>query len=464
MNKLRIIPLGGGPGMVTNNMYLYEWGNEAIVVDCGIGFPEDKTSDDILIPDITYLKQSAKNSQGFRTTQKVRNLNILGVLLTHGHDDHIAALPHLIADLNSPPIYGSKLTAGFAQDRLRDFGLNHKVNVLKETDQLKLGPFTIEPIHVTHSVPDTYHYVISTPVGSIYHGSDFKFDLTPVDNWPPNFQKIVSLSKKGILCLLSDCLRSERKGFNLSESTISEGLRREISDCQGRLIFTTMSSQLHRIQQAIDVALAHGRQIAFVGRSMERNTQTATQLGFLHLPKRAVVNINKSKKISDNRLCLIIAGSQGQESSSLTRYASGTHRLLKPKPNDKVVYSADIIPGNEQPVFTVIDQMVKSGLDVVYQGNAGDLHVSGHASAGELQLLMQLVNSRYLYPIGGTFRHMHQYQKLAQKIGYRKEQLILPQTSQVIEFDQSGYYKLGEVLKLSQVRINQNEVRPKRKK
>ncbi|MFH0942801.1 MAG: ribonuclease J [Candidatus Beckwithbacteria bacterium] len=445
MNLLRIIPLGGGPGMVTNNMYLYEFGHDALIVDCGIGFPEDKASDNILIPDISYLK-----SKPFK---------IHGILLTHGHDDHHAALPHILPQLGPVPVYASKLTAGFAQDRLADFNQHQTIKVIKEYDQIKLGPFTIDPIHVTHSVPNTFHYLINTPVGPIYHGSDFKFDLTPLDNQPPNFKRIAALSRHGILCLLSDCLRSERAGFTPSETTLSQALEREISHCPGRLIFTTMSSQIHRIQQAIDIAVSHNRQICFVGRSMERNVQTSQRLGFLKFSRKTTINKKRLKTIPDHRLCLIIAGSQGQESSSLTRYASGYHKFLKIKPNDKVVYSTDIIPGNEQAVYAVIDELAKAGIQVAYQDTDDDLHVSGHASAGELQLLIHLTSPHYLYPIGGAFRHMNQYAKLAEAIGYRSDQVIIPNSGQVVEFDSSGHYRLAETLKLEPLLVNQNDLK-----
>jgi ribonuclease J len=444
MNKLRILPLGGGPGMITNNLYLYEWGKEALIVDCGIGFPEDKVSDDILIPDIQYLKDHPKNIQA--------------ILLSHGHDDHIAALPHILPELSFPQVFASRLTAGFAQDRLKDFGVKHKIQVFKETDQLKLGPFTINPIHVTHSVPDAYHFVINTPVGTIYHASDYKFDPMPLDNRPSNLTKIAQLSQKGVLCLLSDCLRSERPGFTPSETTLTQAIHREITYCPGRLIFTTMSSQIHRIQQAVDVGLAHGRKIAFIGRSMERNTQTAARLGFLKLPRKSILNKHQIKKTPDGKLCLIVAGSQGQETSSLTRYAYATNKIIKPKPTDKVIYSTDIIPGNEQAVYKVVDELNRLGVTVVYQETADDLHVSGHASAGEIQLLMQLVKPQYLYPIGGSFRHMRQYQHLAQQIGFRRHQLILPQSAQVVEFTSDGHSHLAEKLNLKEIRLDQNQL------
>jgi len=441
MNTLRIIPLGGGPGTVTANMWLYESGRDAIIVDCGIGFPEDKVSDDILIPDISYLK--------------TRQLKIHGILLTHAHDDHYAALPYLLPRIGYAPIFASRLTAGLAQDKLSEYDLDHKITVIKESAHLNLGPFSVDPIHVTHSVPDAYHYLIKTPAGRIYHGSDFKFDLTPLDNWPPNFKKIVSLSQNRVLCLLSDCLRSERSGFTPSETTLTQAIEREIGRSPGRLIFTTMSSQIHRIQQAIDIALEHGRKLSFIGRSMEKNSLISRRLGYLRYPNSQLVDKRKIKAVADRKLCLIVSGSQGQETSSLTRYASGTHKLLKIKANDTVIYSADIIPGNEQAVYRVIDELAQAGVRVAYEDTADDLHVSGHAASGELQLLIQLVAPAFLYPIGGNFRHMRAYSQLAAALGYRRSQMILPAFGQVTEFSASGSCRLAEVLQLAPLRINQ---------
>jgi len=444
MNHLRIVPLGGGAGIVTSNMWLYEYGHDAIIIDCGIGFPEDKVSDDILIPDISYLK--------------TRNLRIHGILLTHAHDDHHAALGHILPQIGYLPVWASKLTAGFAQDRLAEYDINHRISVFKESDIINLGPFSVQPIHVTHSVPDTFHFAVFTPLGLVYHGSDFKFDLTPLDNWPPNFKKILSVSHRGVLCLLSDCLRAERPGFTPSETILGPALHREISRCPGRLIFTTMSSQIHRIQQAIDLSVAYGRKICFIGRSMEKTALIARRLGYLRFSDKFVVNKRKLKSVADYQLCLIVAGSQGQETSSLTRYASQTHKLLKLKPNDTVVYSTDIIPGNEQLVYKVIDQLAKVGVRVAYQDTDDDLHVSGHASAAELQLLIQLTTPQYLYPIGGSFRHMRQYQRLSLDLGYRQEQVILPAAGQVVEFSPDRHYRLGEILKLEPIRFNQKNM------
>jgi ribonuclease J len=440
--NLRIIPLGGGPGTVTSNMWVYQYGADAIIVDCGIGFPEDKVSDDILIPDITYLR-----------TVRPR---IHGLILTHGHDDHYAAVPHLIRDLGYPPVYGSRLTAALCQDKLEEFNEKTKVQVIKETDRLKLGPFTIEPIHMTHSVPDTFHYMITTPVGRVYHGSDYKIDLTPLDKWGPNLQKVAALSQPGVLCMLLDCLRSEREGVTPSETSLTPALKRELNHWGGRLIFTTMSSQIHRIQQAIDVALGYKRKICFIGRSTERTSQIARELGFLRCPQKEIIKPKEIKRFKDHQLCLIISGSQGQESSSLTRYAAGRHKVLKARPTDKVIYSTDIIPGNEQAVYKVIDQLSRLGLSVVYQETTGDLHVSGHAAAVEQQLMMELVNPRYLYPIGGSFRHMYRFKHLAGQLGFEDKQCLLPETGQVVEFSEAGQATLGEVIKLQLPRFNQN--------
>lgn len=442
MNNLRIVPLGGGAGTVTSNMWLYQSGLDGLIVDCGIGFPEDKVSDDILLPDISYLKTSG--------------VKIHGIVLTHGHDDHYAALPHILPRMEAVPVFGSRLTVALAKDKLEEFGLKIKLEAVKETDQVKLGPFTVDPIHVTHSVPDCFHYMITTPVGKVYHGSDYKFDLTPLDHWPPNFSRIVKLSQGGVRCLLADCLRSERPGMTLSETSLTPALKRELNHWGGRLIFTTMSSQIHRIQQAIDVALGFNRKICFIGRSMDKTSQIARSLGYLNCPAKAIIKPNQIKRYKDFQLCLIIAGSQGQETSSLTRYAAQKHKAIRPRPNDKIIYSTDIIPGNEQAVYKVIDQLSRLGLSVVYQETTDDLHVSGHASAAEQQLLMELVNPEFLYPIGGSFRHMYRFAELAQELGFKREQCLLPEFGQVVELPPAGQAILAENLPIQLPRINQN--------
>jgi len=442
MSKLRIIPLGGGPGQVTKNMYVYEYGDDAIIIDCGIGFPEEAVYGiNVLIPDIDYLKNNY-------------NKKIHGIIISHAHDDHYAGLPYLLADFAQVPIYTSKLTAGFLQEKLSDFGLTAKINIFQENDKFKFGPFSLEFIYVTHSVPDTHHILIHTPFGIIYHGSDFKFDLTPVDGRPPNFQKIANAGQQNVLCMLSDSLGSERSGFSLSESNLTAMFHREIQNCSGRFIVSAVSSSIHRLQQSINVAASHNRQIAFIGRSMEQNSKIAQKLGFLQLPKKSIIHKRKISTIPDNKLCLLIAGSQGQESSSLTRFASGDHPLVKVKSTDKIVISSEPIPGNEQAVARVVDDLSQAGAKVIYSDIKDDLHVSGHASGSELQLLMELIKPKYLYPIGGTFRHLIQYRELALAMGFTKNQVIIPQSAQVIEFSSDGKFNLAETLKLKDVIVD----------
>ena len=437
---LKILPLGG-IGNVTKNMYVYDLNGEILIVDCGIGFPDDNMPGvDLLIPDISWLE--GKQSQ------------IRAILLTHGHDDHIAGLPYILPRLGENiPIFGSRLTAAFAQSRLKEFDINTKINLLPDNEPLSIGNFQIHSIKVPHSVPDTRHFVIGTPEGNIYHGSDFKFDLTPVDGVRPDFQKIAQLGHQGILLLLSDSLRSESVGISLSESSLADTFEREINDVAGRFIVTTMSSNVHRIQQAVFVAAAHNRKVAFIGRSIEQNIRDAVILGLLKLPPNTVVDKRRISSIPRKNLCLIIAGSQGQPGSSLVRAAGRDHQYVVIEPGDKVVFSTDPIPGNEQNVYGTIDTLSRLGAEVSYTDLDDRLHVSGHASAWEMKLLISLTSPRYLSPIGGTFRHMIQYRKLAAEMGYPKDQVLLLESGQTLEV-QNQKVRLGETLSLKNIMVD----------
>ncbi|MBU0618933.1 ribonuclease J [Patescibacteria group bacterium] len=441
---VKIIPLGGSD-RVTKNLFVYEYQDEQLIVDCGIGFPEQEMLGvDLLIPDVSYLVKNPKK--------------IHGIVLTHGHDDHIAGLPYILPQLGQVPIFASKLTAGFVKDTLADFKIAAQVEIIKETDQLELGSFKIEPIHVTHSVPDSFHLAIHTPAGLIYHGSDFKFDLTPVDGWSSNFQKIAQLGNQGVLCLLSDCLRVERPGFSLSESTLKDNFTREIRKSKGRFIVTTISSNLHRLQQAVDVAVSFGRKIAFVGRSMEKNIQTASQLGFFRLPKKMIINKKKINDFPAHQVAVMIAGSQGQTNSSLVRAANNQHPFIRFGSGDRVIFSSDPIPGNEQSVHRTIDQLLRLGTDVVYSEVTEDLHVSGHASQGDLKLLIELLKPQYLIPIGGSFRHLHFYRRLAQEMGYQKNQTFILRDGEAIEFDQAGKTQIKKAVELKDIFVDGSRI------
>lgn len=443
-NSLKILPLGGSDN-VTKNLFVYEWQDSQLIIDCGIGFPEqDMLGVDLLIPDVSYLLKNRKK--------------IHGIVLTHAHDDHIAGLSYILPQLGKIPVYASKLTAGFVKDDLAESKLKISLNVIKENDRLKLGPFMIEPVHVTHSVPDSFHLAIHTPVGLIYHGSDFKFDPKPIDNWPSNLQKIASLGDQKVLCLLSDCLRVERPGSSISESTIKDNLVREIKKCQGRFLVTTISSNLHRLQQAIDVAVSFDRRIAFVGRSIEKNIKTASKLGFIRLPEKMIISKKKIKDFPPNKVAIMIAGSQGQVESSLVRVANNEHSFVQVGIGDRVVFSSDAIPGNEQAVYRTIDQFLKIGADVVYSEVTDDLHVSGHAPQEDLKLLIKLLKPQYLIPIGGAFRHLHFYRRMAQEMNYRRDQIFILRDGEAVSFDSSGQTKVKKEVNLKDIFVDGSRI------
>ncbi|OGV96830.1 hypothetical protein A2W24_03260 [Microgenomates group bacterium RBG_16_45_19] len=420
--SLSLIPLGG-IGNVTKNMYVYAFENQYLLVDCGMGFPDPTMLGvDLLIPDVSYLLDKKEA--------------IVGLILTHAHDDHIAGLPYILPQLGTNfPIYGSKLTIGFAADRLHEFGIPARFQELPD-GPLTLGPFTINPIRVTHSVPDARHLAITTPAGIIYHGTDFKFDLNPVDGVLPDLQKMAAIGSQGVLALLSDCLNAESNDFSQSESTLKEMFLREMRGVKGKCVVTIMSSNIHRISQAVEAALAYNRKVAFVGRSIEQNVATATKLGFLKLPQPHLINKRDIKNVHPKHLCVLIAGSQGQIGSSLSRAAEGEHQLVTITPDDKVIFASEAIPGNEQNVYSTIDTLSKTGADVTYSDIDASVHVSGHSSSIEQKLLINLIKPRHLIPIGGTYHHMIQYRKNARSMGYRDDHIHLLDNGQILKFDQ----------------------------
>jgi len=440
---LRIVPLGG-MGKVTKNMFVYELlghgPDQRLIVDCGMGFPEEEMlGADLLVPDVSYLMDKLDT--------------IVGMILTHGHDDHIGALPYILPQLNKDfPIFASPLTAGFAQENLEEFGIKTKINLFPK-ELLQLGNFTIDPITVTHSVPDTKHLAITTPDGIFYHGSDFKFDWTPVDHIRPDVVKIAEYGRKGISAILLDCLRVEKEGYSWSETKVGESLIREIREITGKVVITTMSSNIHRIQQAIDAAVLHHRKVAFIGRSVEENCKVAQGLGLLKIPENVVVNKKRIKNMEDKQLCLIVAGSQGQIGSTLTRIANNEHSMVSVKDGDHIVFSADPIPGNEGNVYKTIDNLSKLGATVSYSDIQDDLHVSGHASADELRLMLTLSNPQSIVPIGGTYRHMVHFKNLASGMGWSNDQIHILDDGQIIAFDQRGGW-VDNVIKLKTVIVD----------
>lgn len=436
MSKLKLLPLGGMGG-VTQNMYVYQYENEILLVDCGIGFPDMYMPGvDTLIPDINYVLE-----------QLERGAKIVGMVLSHGHDDHIGALPYLLGDLPSFPIYGSPLTAGFARDRLADKKLDREIQVVDGKQTIKVSEyFSFKLIAMTHSVPDTRHVVIETPVGKIYHGSDFKLDKHPVDGILSDMDEVKKVADEGILLALIDSLRVEQDTWTRSESEVGPVLEKEMTDVKGKILVTLMSSHLHRIQQVINACEKLGRQVVFVGRSVEQNVTSGNLLKKLHIPVGLQVDKNHINEVPDSRLCVIIAGSQGQEGSSLVRAVYGEHRIIQITPEDKVIFSANVIPGNEINYYAAIDELSANKVDVVYPEINSGVHSSGHASCEEQREMVEALGAKYLMPIGGADRHRALFRKLVAKAsGYDDNHILLPKSGEVLGIDENGVKIVDEV-------------------
>lgn len=439
-SKLKIVALGGF-GRVTSNMFAYEYENDILLVDCGMGFPtEEMFGVDILIPDISYIRQ--------------RISNIRGMVLTHGHEDHVGALAYILPQLKNIPIYGSNLTAHLVMDKLAEYeNMPKTVTVLETCKPITLGKFTVESVRISHSIPDATNLIIKTPVGTVYHGSDFKFDFTPVDGMLPEVGRIAAAGNDGILLLLSDSLGSERKGMTPSEKTLDESFEREVSSCEGKFIVTTMSSNISRWRQAAEAAIRHGRKVAISGKSIERNLKVATRLGYLNLPKGAFIETKEIKKLHPKNVCILMAGSQAQPGSSLVRAAQQEHTDITIESGDKIVFSADPIPGNENAVQSLIDTLAHAGATAVYSTIADHIHVTGHGSQQDLLLMMALTRPKFLLPIGGTYRHMIQYRRLAVSMGYKSESVLLPAANQIIEVSKDDV-RLGAEIEVKNIMVD----------
>jgi ribonuclease J len=442
--SLSLIPIGG-VGNVTKNMYLYEYNNEILIVDCGLGFADETMLGvDLLIPDITYLKNLPQGKK------------IVGMALTHGHEDHIGGLPYILPDLPGQfPIYATPLTAELANAKLRDYGEQPRVQKINfDGGDVRIGPFTLNFIRVTHSVLDSSNIFIKTPVGNFYHGSDYKIDLTPFDGKRTDFKKIAQLSKDGVLCMLSDCLGAERKGHTPSEAKLTAAFEEELENCKGKFIVTTYSSNVARVNQVLQVAEKFGRKVCFVGRSVIKVKDIAQDLGYIRMPKDMEVTPQQLKNYKDSEIVLLVAGSQGQENSALSRIVSGEFKEIHLTANDVLIFSADPIPGNEVSVYSLVDDIARLGTRVIYSALSDEFHVSGHASSEDLTLMMNLVNPKIVLPIGGTYRQMVQYRNLAEKQGFEAKNILLLDNGQEVLFNQNGA-RLGKKLNLENVYVDQ---------
>lgn len=415
--KLRIISLGGMSN-VTKNMYIYEYWEEGqikdiVIVDCGVGFLShlETLGIDCAIPDASYLKDK---------TQFIRAL-----LVTHGHEDHIGAMQYILPQVNFPPIFAPKLAALLIRGKLAEVGMEKaSISIVKQRHDYHFGSFKVRFFNMTHSIPDTNHIFMETPVGNIYHGADYKFDLTPVYGEPPDFAEITRAAEKGVKVMLSDGLGSEREGYTLSEMVVGKTLDEEMRRTKGRFFMTTFASNISRIKQCVEASLKYNRKVCFIGRSMQRNMEIAVAEGYIKLGKENIIPPEKLKAAASERLCVILTGSQGEYGSALEKVAGGRHRFLKIQKGDRILFSSDPIPGNETHVQEVIENIIEQGADVVYTAIRDALHASGHGSQEDHKLLARLTKARYLVPIGTTTKHSHAYAAVMKDLGYRDEQVF----------------------------------------
>ncbi len=429
-NILSIIPLGGVEE-IGLNMTVMEYGNDLIIVDAGLMFPEeDMLGVDFVIPDFSYLIENKDK--------------IKGVVLTHGHEDHTGAIPFLLKEIDVP-IYGTPLTLGLVKEKLKEHSLESaKLIPVKPRDVVNLGVFSIEFVRVTHSIVDGVGLGIDTPLGKIVHTGDFKLDPTPVDGQLMDFHKFSEYGEKGTLVLLSDSTNAEKGGFTFSEKEVSRAFEDIFSKAQGRIIIATFASNIHRIQQAIDVAVKFGRKVILCGRSIVSNAQIALDLGYLQIPRETWLRLEDLKKLEDREVVIITTGSQGEPMSVLSRIATNEHKNIKAKHGDTVILSAKMIPGNERSIGRIINHLFKRGANVIYE-KVSEVHVSGHASKEELKLMLNLVKPKYFIPIHGEYRHLVYHSRLAEKIGIPKENIFILENGEALEISDIGAAKNGRV-------------------
>ena len=411
----------GGLSEVGKNMTLYECGDDMILVDCGLAFPEpDMLGVDLVIPDFTYVEQNVNK--------------IKGIFITHGHEDHIGGLAYLLQRVNIP-VYGTKLTIGLIENKLREHKILDiaKLNVIKPEDKIKLGCFEVEAIHVNHSIPDALALAINTPAGLILQTGDFKIDTTPIDGDVIDLARIAKLGEKGVLCLLADSTNAQRPGYTASERTVGESFARLFQKADGkRLIVATFASNIHRVQQIIDVAKSVGRKVALSGRSLENVVETASKLGYLNVPEGILVSIDSVSRYPHDKLVIITTGSQGEPMSALYRMAFSEHRRVEIGTGDYVIISATPIPGNEKTVGKVVDELLKRGAEVVYE-KMYDVHVSGHACQEELRLIMSLAKPKFFIPVHGEQKHLRSHAQLAESMGIAPGNIYIADNGKQVE-------------------------------
>ena len=428
-NRLRVIPLGG-LGEVGRNMMAYEYGGEILVVDAGLMFPDnDMLGIDYIIPDLTYLVE--------------RRLQVRGIVITHGHEDHLGAIHHVLEQIQAP-IYATPLTRGLLEVKLARNGMLGKAELktVQAGDSVQIGPFQVEFFHVCHSIPDSVGIGIETPAGLIVHTGDYKFDHTPEDDWPSDYAKLSEFSRRGVLALFADSTNSERPGWTPSERVVDAAFEAVFQQAQGRIIIATFASLVSRMQQVANVALHHDRKLAFVGPSMIDNAKMARKLGYLEIPDNLVIPTDQILNLPDSQVAIMCTGSQGEPTSIMGRLSTGTNRLFDIKQGDTVVLSSHPIPGNEENVYRTINRLFERGANVIYEAIA-PVHVSGHASQEEMKLLLHLVRPKYFIPIHGEMRQLKQHENLARTVGVPQENIAVILNGQVLEFSEGEMHLLN---------------------
>ncbi|MBZ2173717.1 ribonuclease J [Schnuerera sp. xch1] len=418
-NKLKIIPLGG-LGEVGKNITVLEYKNDIIVIDCGLSFPEDEMLGiDVVIPDISYL---IKNKE-----------KIKGIILTHGHEDHIGGLPYLLAKIKIP-IFGTKLTLGLLENKLKEHNLGKvDLNEIRASDKIILGCFSVEFIKTSHSIPDSVALAINTPIGTVVHTGDFKIDYTPINDNLIDLHKLAEIGSKGVLVMLADSTNVERPGYTMSEKTVGDTFNDIFLKAPQRIIVATFASNVHRIQQVINAAQLYNRKITVSGRSMVNTINVACELGYLNVEEGTLIDIKDMNKYPSNEIVVLTTGSQGEPMSALSRMAFSEHRKIELVPEDTIIISASPIPGNEKTIFKVINKLVEIGAKVIYESLA-DVHVSGHACQEELKLMHTLIKPKFFIPAHGEYRHLKRHAELAMELGMPKDNIFIANNGSVIEF------------------------------
>lgn len=436
--KLKIIPLGG-VNEIGKNITVIEYGDDIFAIDCGVVFPEDEMLGiDLVIPDVSYL---TKNKE------KVR-----GIVLTHGHEDHIGALPYVLKELKDVPVYGTKLTLGLVKYKLEEHNMVNDVHlqVVSQGETIQLGAFKVEFIRSTHSIADSVALAIHTPIGIIVHSGDFKIDYTPIEGEPMDLARLAELGKQGVLLLMCESTNVEREGYTMSERTVGDAFEKFFINAKRRILVATFASNIHRVQQIINCAIKYGRKVAVCGRSMVNVVNVAMELGYMNIPEGVLVDIDTISSIPEEKLVIITTGSQGEPMSALSRIAASEHKKVEIAPGDLVIISANPIPGNEKTISKVINELFKKGAEVIYEALA-EVHVSGHACQEELKLIHSLVKPKFFMPVHGEYRHLRQHADLAKRLGMKADNIFIMDVGKVLELTEdsakiNGVVPAGRVL------------------